>query len=578
MIIKLNTIVVLLKDRGASMGDAKRRCIGCMREFDADIHVCPYCGFDDETPIAKDYLKPRTFLHDRYLVGKPLRYNGEGISYIGYDYSVDSVVEIREYFPDQLCFRAEDGSQNLVIQPGCETKFKTFLIDFMELNENLMKMRTLTSFEQTYQVFEENNTAYAVREHVEGITFAQYLQENAGELDWPEVYELFKPLLENITVMHGYQILHRGISPDTIRVTKSGALKLCDFCISAARNIKTGITSQIYVGYAAPEQFSASIYQGTWTDVYAICAVIYRALTGSRPPEFNNRGYKENIIPPGILNSSVPQDASDAIMQGLSQLTDNRTKTAGILLSQLRNIEKNEPDIQIDLEEDEEIEPPEKPKRYGLMALLITGGILIVVGIFLIIFVLWGGNSGDSSSSSSSSSESSSSSSESSSMSSSWSSSSSSSSMSSSDNQSSVDQNQNTFSMISLKGELYQWAKDDTTLQALFNLQAEYEYSDEVEEGYIIEQDIKEGEIIPVGSTVKVTVSKGTRYPTIPSFTSTTTKDQYTAWLDELNIPFTISVVTTGKAQSGVVVDTNPKAGSSIDLESGVKVVVSVES
>ena len=129
MIIKLNTIVVLLKDRGASMGDAKRRCIGCMREFDADIHVCPYCGFDDETPIAKDYLKPRTFLHDRYLVGKPLRYNGEGISYIGYDYSVDSVVEIREYFPDQLCFRAEDGSQNLVIQPGCETKFKTFLID-----------------------------------------------------------------------------------------------------------------------------------------------------------------------------------------------------------------------------------------------------------------------------------------------------------------------------------------------------------------------------------------------------------------------------------------------------------------
>lgn len=163
-------------------------------------------------------------------------------------------------------------------------------------------------------------------------------------------------------------------------------------------------------------------------------------------------------------------------------------------------------------------------------------------------------------------------------MSSSWSSSSSSSSVSSSDDQSSVDQNQNTFSMISLKGELYQWAKDDTTLQALFNLQAEYEYSDEVEEGYIIEQDIKEGEIIPVGSTVKVTVSKGTRYPTIPSFTSTTTKDQYTAWLDELNIPFTISVVTTGKAQSGVVVDTNPKAGSSIDLESGVKVVVSVES
>lgn len=549
------------------MGDTKRRCIGCMKEID-DVRVCPYCGFDDETPISKDYLRPRTLLKDRYLVGKPLRYNGEGVSYIGYDLSIDAVVEIREYFPDQLCTRSDDGSQELVINQGCETQFKALLIDFMELNETLIKMRTLTSLEQTYEVFEENNTSYAIKEHIAGVQLAQYLQDHAGDLGWDETFVLFEPLLKNIQAMHAYQILHRGISPETIRVTKSGEIKLCDFCIASARNIKTEISSQIYLGYAAPEQFSSSVYQGTWTDVYAVCAVLYRTLTGSRPPEVNNRGFAEKIIPPAILNQTVPGEVSEAIMRGLSQLTDNRTKTIGNLLDELSAAAPEQP-IQLQFEEPEE--EPQRPKRYGLMALLITAGVLAVVGTGVVIFALWGRGGNDSSSSSDSTSLSNSISS-SSSLDSSLSSSSSSSSKSSS----SSSENGEKYSMPNLVDQMFESVKNNSGYQTMFSVEAVYEYNEAVPKGKIFEQDVEANTLIAASTKVTVKVSKGSQYPVIPQFEGRN-KDSYAIALEDLGIPYTFSYVTTGEAEPGTVLNVDPNPGSSFDLESSKKVVITVE-
>lgn len=548
------------------MSEGKKRCIGCMREIE-NAEVCPHCGFDENTPIAKDYLKPRSLLRDRYLVGKPLRYNGEGVSYIAYDFTVNAVVELREYFPDKLCLRAEDGSQALKINEGFETQYKALLIDFVELNETLVKMRTLTSLEQTYEVFEENNTAYAVREHVAGVQLAQYLQDNAGELNWSETFRLFEPLLKNIASMHGYQMLHRGISPETIRVTKHGELKLCDFSIASARNARTEISPQIYLGYAAPEQFSSSVYQGTWTDVYAVSAVLYRVLTGARPPEINNnRGFAENLLPPSVLNQTVPSPASEAIMQGLSQLTDNRTKTVGTLLSELM-VAAPQDEVPLQIEET----PVEKPKRYGLMALLITAGVLAVVGAGIVIFALWG-TGGDESSVSTSLSESMSSSDSSTNESSSLSSSSS----SGSSKSDSSSQSGSKYVMPTLTGQMYESVKNNTSYQGIITVEPTFEYSDAIPKGQIYEQDIQANTMNPANTVVKVKVSKGTRYPTVPDFNGMK-KDDYTRLLDEKGIPYTYSIVTTGNFPSGTITGVSPQPGSGIDLESGTKVVITVE-
>ncbi len=545
------------------MSETKRRCIGCMREIE-DVQVCPYCGYDDKTPIAKDYLRPRTLLNGRYQIGKPLRYNGEGVSYIAYDLAIDNIVEIREYFPDKLSVRADDGSQELKIIPGFETQYKALLIDFAELNGALAKMRTLTHIQQTYEIFEENNTIYAVKEHVLGVTFTQFLAENAGELNWDETFTLFEPLLKNISAMHAYQILHRGISPDTIRVTKRRELKLCDFCISSARNIKTEISAQIFMGYAAPEQFSSSVYQGTWTDVYAICAVLYRTLTGSRPPEVGSRGYTSNIIPPSALNQTVPTVVSDAILTGLSQQTENRTKTIGVLLSELSEVKE---EFKIEFKE-EMPQQEKKPKRYGLLALLITSGVLVIIGAAVVIFALSG--NGEQSPSSDSSDQSLSLSDPSDDSSESSLSSENSSSLSSSSSSGGV-----MYAMPQLVGQLYESVKNNSGYQGMIVVEAEYEYNDSVDKGVIFEQSVAQNSLISANTAVTVKVSKGTRYPTVPSFDGYR-KDMYLSLLDNLGISYSVSSEESSNAASGYVVSVSPQPGAIIDLESGTKVKVVV--
>ena len=59
-------------------------CMGCMKD-NGGAEVCPYCGYhEDALPLAP-YLPTKTWLEDRYLVGKLLSSNGEGATYLGWD-------------------------------------------------------------------------------------------------------------------------------------------------------------------------------------------------------------------------------------------------------------------------------------------------------------------------------------------------------------------------------------------------------------------------------------------------------------------------------------------------------------
>ena len=83
-------------------------CMGCMRDK-GEEEVCPFCGYSDEAPRFPSYLAPRTVVNNRYIVGKVLSYNGESVTYIGYDVIGERKVKVHEYFPDTLVTRGEDG-------------------------------------------------------------------------------------------------------------------------------------------------------------------------------------------------------------------------------------------------------------------------------------------------------------------------------------------------------------------------------------------------------------------------------------------------------------------------------------
>ena len=309
-------------------------CMGCM-EYKGPAKVCPKCGYVENTPHDPAYIAPGTMVHERYLVGKLLGANGQGATYIAYDTAVSCKVLLNEYMPEGLCVRVM-GKPTISVNYNNLAQYKALMAEYTELNKSLAKMRSLSShLSPTLDLFSENNTTYAVYEYIEGIKLVDYLKENAGELNWSEVSAMFPPLFTTLSLVHNAGVIHRGISPETIYVTDKGELKLTEFSISGLRTEGTELNTEIFAGYAAPEQYSAASRQGTMTDVYGICAVLYRILTGSKPDPANFRLENDNLYTPQELNPNIPKHVSDVIMGGMQLSGEDRIQTITELVTRL---------------------------------------------------------------------------------------------------------------------------------------------------------------------------------------------------------------------------------------------------
>lgn len=300
-------------------------CMGCMGDLDRDGN-CPRCGHFDNDSYIGSYLAPKTFLAQRYLVGKLIDYCGESALYIGLDTRENRKVTIREYMPDTLCTR-EKGDEAVTVKPDKIPLYKTYMSEFIELHTTLMNSSNIRCIQPVLDVFSENGTAYVVMDYISGISLKSYLV-NCGEImTWEQIKELFPPVLTALSLLHGMGIIHRGISTSTIFVSEKNELRIIGFSISAARTADSEIGYEVFGGYAPPEQYSSARRNGSWTDVYGISAVLYRCLTGITPPTASERLIEDTMIEPMLINRSVPKNVSQVIMKGMSLEAENRIAT-----------------------------------------------------------------------------------------------------------------------------------------------------------------------------------------------------------------------------------------------------------
>ncbi|SEP66611.1 Serine/threonine protein kinase [Lachnospiraceae bacterium RM5] len=312
-------------------------CPGCMAVLDEPDLPCPLCGFDKNTyaPSPRS-LRPFTKLNGKYLVGKVIGEGGFGITYIGFNMETDLPVAIKEYFPSELATRDTTQGNTVTIFSGeAQSLYKEGLEKYLREARNLSMFSDLPGIVTVKDFFYENETAYIIMEYINGITLKQHLTKVGGRMKQNEVIKMMKPVLESMVKIHEVGIIHRDISPDNIMITRNKQIKLTDF--GAARVFDTEDSKSITVvlkrGYAPEEQYRAKGNQGPWTDVYALCATMYRMITGVTPQEALERIIEDNVEPISKYDPNVWPETEFAIMKGLSLRAQDRFQTVEDLVN-----------------------------------------------------------------------------------------------------------------------------------------------------------------------------------------------------------------------------------------------------
>ncbi len=255
---------------------------------------------------------------------------GFGTVYLAVDHSLQRTVALKEYLPPALASRGID--QNVAVrskrhQETFDAGLKSFI------NE----ARLLAQFDhpaliKVHRFWEQNNTAYMAMRFYEGKTLKDIISDQpaiATEAWWKSI---LKPILEALDVLYSAQILHRDISPENIMIQPSGEPILLDF--GAARrvidNMSQALTVILKPGYAPIEQYAddPSMKQGPWTDIYALCAVIFATITKKAPPASIARMIKDPMEP--LTPSAYPGYSAQflfALNKGLCVKPDDRPQT-----------------------------------------------------------------------------------------------------------------------------------------------------------------------------------------------------------------------------------------------------------
>ena len=296
------------------------QCRHCFREKDTG-GACPFCGYDERSQAGRYplTLAPGTILNGRYTVGHVIGQGGFGITYIAQDYRTKERVAVKEYLPTELAGRSADG---LTVQIYSGDREENYLYGKEQF---LAEAKTLASFlgdehiVRIHSYFEENGTAYFVMEYVDGLTLDRYMAEHGGRLAPEEAGRLLLPLMESLGRVHEKGIVHRDIAPDNIIVSRDGSAKLIDF---GAARYSTGEKSRsldviLKHGFAPYEQYMRRGRQGPWTDVYALAATYYYAVTGKIPPEAVERITDDRILAPSALGVQISPAQEDGLFRAL---------------------------------------------------------------------------------------------------------------------------------------------------------------------------------------------------------------------------------------------------------------------
>ena len=497
----------------------KNYCYSCMNEITND-NVCNHCLKENKADDTVYRLKPGTILNNKYLVGNCIGEGGFGITYIGRDLTLDMRVAIKEYFPNGYVNRNNTFSQDVTASTESQKEiFYKGKDSFLEEARKIAKFVGEPGIVGVREYFEANGTAYIIMDYLDGVNLASYIRNN-GTIPAEQIFELMLPMVRSLKRIHDAGIIHRDISPDNIMYLKSGSLKLMDF--GSARyftNERKEMSVLLKQGYAPEEQYRKNGDQGPWTDVYGLCATMYRCITGTIPVDALDRMRNDTLAPPSQMGVDIPESMEVVLMYGLAVFKENRCQSMDELadlmekaLAKQKITVKNSQDVYADINRTQAADafyrqqtqkqftgsdptqlrqsyiPPQNRKtdqpaprnqtnKKAVTAIIVISAVIIIAAVTLMIFLLLPKDDKPTPKPTDSSS-------------------------------SAIISGSSSITMPNCVNMSLEYSKTNLENAGLI-VETEYEYSDDVTKDSVIKQSIDADSQVEPGSTVTLTVSKG---------------------------------------------------------------------
>lgn len=308
-------------------------CMGCMQELNGSV-ICPNCHFDNSEVQSAPFLPFGTELAGRYVTGTGLETNGESTRYIAFDKQTGDVVIVTEFLPIGL-FSRDEGQTELKVNYDDRLAFNKLRDEFISYFRIISELKDLSALTNIVDVFEENNTAYAIEEKEDLIPFEEYIERSNGHLDWDIARPLFMPVISALEALHKRGVGHYAVAPKNLFITASGKIRMAGYATENERKRGTALKSQLFSGAAAPEQYEDNFPLDDITDIYGLCSTLFYALTGHLPKSAVERLKDSRLLMSTSTVKSLPPHVVSALANGLQVQRENRITDFDELRSQL---------------------------------------------------------------------------------------------------------------------------------------------------------------------------------------------------------------------------------------------------
>lgn len=280
----------------------------------------------------KEELRKGTKLKQRYIIEKVIGRGGFGITYCAFDLLLNCLVAIKELYVEDVMTR-DAGKDTHIILSEKEESQKRIEKCYRNFRREIVIMKELQNVPYISRIrddFEENGTVYLVMNLLKGQSLQAYKEgKNHKNGEWMHSIEHILIALEE---MHQLGYIHRDISPGNLFLTEDGDLYLIDFGTATSLGENEEFVNEncfVHKGFQAPE-FKDVKRQGTWTDLYSLCATVFYLFTNEGVPEPANRQMYD-VVPQLLAKSKLSNRQQNTLLKGLNIAIENRFQDASEL-------------------------------------------------------------------------------------------------------------------------------------------------------------------------------------------------------------------------------------------------------